>query len=385
MLKVSERFLGVPLLLAAKDCVEIKFSGFNGNAEVETIDKSSDVSDKIGEQLFGNVDKNDVSKYGEYLKAISKVYTLTSSMKYSIASDSEKKSKFSNGDTIKLQLKYDEQSAAELGVEFTDTTFDYTVSGLVDGQVIDPFEGLKVEYEGVAPNAKAKFDTSGCTDYVKNNVSFSVDGDNGSLSNGEKLKATIYYDESKAEQNSIEFSQTSKEYTVNGVLQYPSNLNGVDLTAIDKQFKDMLDANALSKLSIGEEVRSDKLDTYIKITKVEPKIVLKAYLLQKNLSSYSNYKNEYDCLWEIKVTGTCTDKYSSEYKEGQTLSYTAYYMANIQNIPVNADNAIPSEYLVKYDDEYYSNEYSDYTYNKIYNDWITANKADYNITEMPVE
>lgn len=368
------------MTISAKEIVDCETSGFSGNA-VLSFDVDDSEEDKIETKYFEDIDLTKTEQYSQYVAMSSDLSSFLDSISYTIKSD--KKTGFSNDDSVELEVEYDEELASKLGIAVTDTTFSYTVKGLTEGRIIDPFEGLKVEYTGIAPNVSVTFNTTDCDDYVRNNVNFSVKDNNGNLSNGEKFTVTVYYDESKAYDNAIELSDESKEYTVKDALEYPKTLDGVDLTAIDAQFKDMLEGNAISKYLVGSEIAvNGSWSNNFKVTKVEPKIILKSYLNLKNSSGYSSYNNEYDCIWDIKVTGTYTRDYDN-HKEGEKATISAYYITYIQNIPVSADKTVPEEYLVNYKDELYSPGTK--TYNEVYNEWITSNKAEYNITEMPVE
>lgn len=371
--------------VSGKDSCDVSAEGINGKGTI-SMSLNRDQLDDAAVALYGNPDDIKPEQYTQYLEAYSKFSSAVSSMDYIITSD--KKENFSNGDVVTIKFEYNEKKLQEAGISVSDDTFEYTVSGLTEATDVDPFEGLKVEYTGISPNVKVEFDTNGCNEYVRNNVNFYIDGDNSKLANGEKFTVTASYSESKAEQNAINITSTSKEYTVEGALEYPATLDGVDLTAIEAQFNDMLEATMSKEgVYVGKEVSSssvsDDWGATLKITKVEPKIILKAYLNSKNNKSYVNYENEYDCFWEINVTAKCTNKgYSDKYKVGDTVNYKYYYVANIQNVPVDTNRTIPQDYLNDYDDKFYYDV--DTTYQEVYNSWIVSNKATYNITEMPV-
>lgn len=371
--------------VSGKESCDVSAEGINGKGTI-SMSLNRDQLDEAAIALYGNPDEINPNQYAQYLEAYSKFSSAVSSMDYSIVSD--KKENFSNGDVVTIKLSYNEKKLQEAGIGVSDDTFEYTVEGLTEATDIDPFNGLKVEYTGISPDVKVEFDTSGCDEYVRNNVNFYIDGDSYKFANGEKFTVTASYNESKAETNAINITSTSKEYTVEGALEYPATLDGVDLTAIESQFNDMLEAAMSSEgVYVGKEVSSssvsDDWGATLKITKVEPKLVLKAYLNSKNNKSYVNFENEYASFWEINVTAKCTNKgYSDKYKVGDIVNYKNYYVADIQNIPVDTNKTIPQEYLNNYDDKFYDDVHT--TYQELYNSWIVANKAAYNITEMPV-
>lgn len=60
-------------------------------------------------------------------------------------------------------------------------TKDFTVSGLKELTVIDPFEGVTFDYTDKAPTLDAKLNTDACPEYIKNYIEF--DWDYGTLNN----------------------------------------------------------------------------------------------------------------------------------------------------------------------------------------------------------
>ena len=92
---------------------------------------------------------------------------------------------FNNGDVVTINVTYDESMAKDLGIAFTDSSFEYTVEGLEDKLEMSPFEGLSVKFSGVAPYGTVQLDKSNCIQYVIDNVTFLCD--NHDLSNGDKV------------------------------------------------------------------------------------------------------------------------------------------------------------------------------------------------------
>jgi hypothetical protein len=154
----------------------------------------------------------------------------------------ENNSNLSNGDVLTIRTSYDANTAEKLDISFTPEDFTYTVSGLITAEEIDPFENLEVTYTGVAPEGVVNINSNKCTNFVQNNVSFSIEGDEGNIySNGDEVTIVAsfgrnYIEDPKAP---VVLSVLEKQYTVSGLDIYPSDLSKLDLTAV---MSDMYDS-----------------------------------------------------------------------------------------------------------------------------------------------
>lgn len=109
----------------------------------------------------------------------------------------EKKNKLKNGDKIKVTVDFDKDELKEYNIKLTKTEFEVEVKGLLKGEEVDVFEGLKITYSGYDGGGYAELDESGCSDYVKENIDFYISSDSYDLSNGDSLTVTAYYDGSE--------------------------------------------------------------------------------------------------------------------------------------------------------------------------------------------
>jgi len=283
----------------------------------------------------------------------------------------------SNGDVITVKASADNDALLNQGYVLTSDTKEYTVEGLKEAISVDPFEGLVLEYNGIAPNVSVSFDTTGCDEYVRNNVNFSSSGYN--LSNGEKFTVTASYSESKAEENGIVMTADEKEYTVEGAPYYITDPEGIDFTSIDNDFKDMAESEASSDTDyyVGGVIHGrslfttvDSNDEYI-IKEITYTPVKTMFFNAKEASNY--IKNNHLVIWEIEITAEKTGNSDGDTHDtvavGKTASGKIYAETYVQNIAVNADGSLNlDEANSKECNVYYTNCWGAYHKNWIITD-----------------
>lgn len=145
-----------------------------------------------------------------------------------------------NGDVVKVTMLYDEEQAKESKVKLKDNQFEVTVSGLKDAQVLDVFEGLKVNFSGISPFIEVTLDATGCSSFVQSNVEFELP--NNYLKNGDSFTVTAKYDPSIMEENLYKVNINQKNFTVENCGEYLTSLEGKDLGAINQELIDKREA-----------------------------------------------------------------------------------------------------------------------------------------------
>ncbi|MBO4408645.1 MAG: zinc-ribbon domain-containing protein [Clostridiales bacterium] len=118
----------------------------------------------------------------------------------------------------------------------------FTVSGLKDIKVVDPFENLEVTFRGNSGNGKVRV-TQG-EQYIK----YTVDKSEG-LKNGDKIKVSVtnsdgseFSPEKLVKSRGVKLTSTEKEYTVEGLSIYVNSIEEIGkdtLAKIDKQAVDV--------------------------------------------------------------------------------------------------------------------------------------------------
>ncbi len=130
----------------------------------------------------------------------------------------------------------------------TKLTKDFTVSGLKELTVIDPFEGLEITYTGVCPNLRAEINKDGCAEAVKEYVSFDYDySDVRDLDVGSTFTITAsayWYSEELADAGfRLESEKVTKTFTVPAeVNKYINDISSAKSCDFDTLMKPVYDS-----------------------------------------------------------------------------------------------------------------------------------------------
>lgn len=182
----------------------------------------------------------------------------------------------SNGDTVTVTLDVDEDELKDEGIKLKlKKSYEVKVSGLEDGEELDPFKDINVVFEGDDGSGNAYVNTDSCDSFVRNKFSFRVsDGNNWEFSNGDKITIEASYlgydyDEdiggaydSDTDTYYIFSETTSKEYTVEGLRE----LTEVDVFEyVDVVYEGLAPDNIYIDLEWKEdtpEYITDNVDVY---------------------------------------------------------------------------------------------------------------------------
>ncbi len=164
----------------------------------------------------------------------------------------------SNGDTITYTWECEDELALEnYGYKLKYSEIKYTVSGLEEVEIFDPFEGFDVVFEGVGPNGIANISGESVYNGV-DNLYYYIEPSNG-LSNGDtvKLKVTLPYD------GSVDYcvenygkipSPMEKEFTVDGLGSYVTSASEISSETM-KSMQEQAVEIAASSISDSWDVR----------------------------------------------------------------------------------------------------------------------------------
>ena len=208
--------------------ISVKFEGDNlaGYGSV-SFDKEQFLLDHIGNisfnkenvqvyrELYGNTDKSAANAIIRYI---------------SVGLD--KHNKLSNGDTVNTVWRIDtEKVETYFEWDYVCTSESFTVSGLKDADVFDPFERLEVTFSGTAPYGSANAYNYG-NDYggtykvtPNNNLK---NGDNVTVTYSCSDKATMVTNYGKYP------SSFEKTYTVSGLKAYPLSIDDFSDSLLSK-------------------------------------------------------------------------------------------------------------------------------------------------------
>lgn len=342
--------------------IDVSFEGYDGYGtcslenEYKWID---DVIDWYGDSI------NDSQKIKSELELMD-----------TVTYDIDKKKNLSNGDTITISAKIDDD-AEEYAFDLTGKELTVTVEGLEEIEKFDPFENISIIYDGLAPYATAKIN------YEKNDssVTYEIDKNTG-LSNGDTVTVTAYADcnmNEYAQRYGKVFSETQKTFTVEGVASYAMSIEEIPQDMINKMRQQANDGILANAAKWREEVSlssSDFLGYYFLISKegYSQNPFNDLYFVYKNTTSATGLKRGGN--GETKETGT------EEY-------YTYYHFTDIILMPDGtcsvdlsngefSSNSIESDYGYRdlFDVFYQYNGYQDL--DSMFNDCVAAKIETYN-------
>ncbi len=208
-----------------------RYTGFNGNGEARF---ELDYDKLTADGYIPSMDKLSLGDVKTYIN-LEAAYT-------AVELTPDKSSGLSNGDEIVVTITYNNKLAKKNKQKFTGKTAKFTVEGLSDIAIVDPFDGLTVTFSGINGSGYLSYDY----DYRLSELgyySFYYDK-YSELSNGDTVTFTVDYNEDYVTKSyGRAYSTTTKTFTVSGLTSYMdslSDLSDSDLTALTTTAKDYL-------------------------------------------------------------------------------------------------------------------------------------------------
>ena len=210
-----------------QDYTTIEFYGVEGAGKADVSIDASELAKVIAKNNGMDVDKyskenidmDDIANFfsGENLGDLMKLYSVIGGIDVKV----DKSEGLSNGDTLTVTYNFDPEKAKEVKAEFIGEPYTVTVSGLEEIQEIDPFEDLEIHFEGTSPNAYITVQNKATLNEAMNYVWFEIDRYDGyRLGDTVTVKVMGYDEETFQSLYGVRFSQTEKDYTVEGVEAY---------------------------------------------------------------------------------------------------------------------------------------------------------------------
>ncbi|MCR4867169.1 MAG: hypothetical protein K5921_09600 [Lachnospiraceae bacterium] len=175
-----------------KDVTHITLTGFDGEGV-----------------LTATVDVDE--KYGAFYETVSV--------------DFSKSSGLTNGDEVTISFNYDKNAAKTYNLKVKAGDMHYTVSGLVAATPVSEnelFEGLDINFEGIAPLATASLDTSNTR--FKDVVTYQIIDEKEYYDAGETIRVRAVFDAADLEKldykATVDSEECIKEYIVEDVDRY---------------------------------------------------------------------------------------------------------------------------------------------------------------------
>ncbi len=317
---ITVKDLVEPEVINAFDGISVTFEGNNGFGEADLDDSAlSDINDEVFNYSFTEYYSDDLSN-GD-------VVSVTAYPYYSLQNGY-----FTYNDKY---YTYDENAL----------TKEYTVEGLKELNVCDPFANFSLEYSGIAPDLRVSANTDACEEAVRDCISFDFSQTSG-ISIGDKITVTAtvssWYSDDFADKYGykLESESVTKEFTVEETAaHYIKDIN--EASKLDPEtlypdvYKDINESVGSSYLA-GSRVFGYGLEEDGEIAKINSITADDGYLVAPEAIATSG--NVYYQI--LKIDTTCE-------VNGASADRTFYLM-------VSADSAYVEDGVLCYDDWFLS-------------------------------
>jgi len=273
----------------------------------------------------------------------------------------------SNGDSVAVTVSYDKVSAKNVDCVFNKLKYNEKASGLGDGKTIDIFENIEVIIAGISPEAYANVSNKWTEEDLKN-ISFTIQNPS-KISKGDVVVVTCNASEEEMTQRGYILQSYTKEYKVDKVNCYLSDVSQIDLQALKTIKTEAID-------TIKSETDSLKFRMFYKAT------------------SDSSYLFQYNNEW-VNSTEFIKAVYLSKKENAEVTSNNYIYLlfkSNISNGTTTSDIYFAFEYsdgIITNDAKFIisdNNQSARYicglNYDDIYSRVITSKESSYLVTEI---
>ncbi len=231
-----------------------------------------------------------------------------------VSSQLDNSNQLSNGDVVTCLWECDEDTALDkYGYKLKYEDISFTVQDLMTPETFDPFEGVSVIFEGIAPHGTAKVSSE-----IYQDLRYELD-QRQNLSNGDMVTVTVsasYYDDLNnfcLNQYRMIPSVTTKTFKVEGLAQFitsAAQISSEGLKAMQVQAEDSFKARAAKDWGDGETMESLEY--------------VGNYLLLNKDSTVTYNRN----ILYVVYKATVSNYYSNQpnYEEG--MEWTGYYEKN---------------------------------------------------------
>ena len=163
----------------------------------------------------------------------------------------DKTTELSNGDVVTLKWNCEDVDAEEyfnVKLDYSDIT--YTVSGLKEVGRFNPFDYVKVSFDGISPDGKVTVIPDSNKDEMQY-INFSIDKNSG-LKTGDTITVTASISgsaESFIEKYGAVLDKTEETYTVDGLARYITDISDIPedmYNKMDKPLQDVLNSDFAS-------------------------------------------------------------------------------------------------------------------------------------------
>ena len=238
--------------------------------------------------------------------------------------------------------------------------------------VLNPFDGIKIDYMGASPFLKVNVDTSMCGEEEQNYINYEFEDKYYKLGDKVVVKAVIN-DKAKTEECEYIVSPYEKEYEVNNATEWLTVIGDTDMTEINQEVEDALAANAViseDKNWFGGVHIGDYPVDISSVKSVEVKnrylATLKPNRYEEYDKSYKKNFNYYITIYDIEV----------EMTDGSTSNMNC--SVTMTNIKKYTDGKL--RWYVGYEFECKHNDYE-----QLLSEVVIRKRDKYNVAELDIE
>lgn len=288
--------------LDMKDYVQVNFYGLNEKGRGELVVDYSAMVQDLPEKK-GEVSQKDAisAAFGDLADSIGNRALIESAVRCEL----DKSSGLSNGDKVTVNIQVNDDRCKELGIKIKEKPLTFSVEGLKEVETFDAFADITVMFDGVSPNATARV-LNNSKDETCMYYYYSLDKNSG-LAVGDTVTVSISEDniDAVAEETGKVPAEMEKQFTVEGVSSYASELSQISdaaLTDMQKEATDTLTAYTARNWA----------DT----SSLEGMEYLGSYLLTRKPNSSARYQNLLHMIHEV----SCGNNY-----DGADMHLKYYY------------------------------------------------------------
>lgn len=317
--------------IALDDYLELTYDGVDGYGEVTpTLD-----TEALAAEHADAIDED--SKPA----GITNEEFLASTMLSHVSLSVDKEQNLSNGDEIVAMWDVSNQETIEdlLGVTLAYEDVEIEVDELVEAETFDAFAEIEMVYSGFAPSGQASLDT---TDSPFSHGSFTLEPIS-ELENGDVVTVTINetaIDDIVHSEGRVP-AETVKEYTVDGLSTYVTELGDISSDAVDKmdqQGQDALTAHVAKEWTDASRYDGATLLGHYLLTRKEPerfsqknRVVLAYEITTKDNFTFYSHIEFYNLLNLADGTTTVDESqysmpggFGARFRTDDGLSYLGY-------------------------------------------------------------
>lgn len=241
----------------------------------------------------------------------------------------DKTENVANGDVLTATVTYDEVYAERVGVRFQNTTFTLTVEGLEEAEIIDPFEGVFLNAEGVSPVGTVTIE-GGNTDLFY----YYIDGNQRYFANGDVVTIAVNYNEDDVRNAGGVVLQDRADFAVTDLPEYITKKeqlsDATNRLLVESTGSKMADRLSDNSYSIIYEIDSEKFSFLAEVSVKDVKLDKTYITYRKEPNNWGRF-NSIHHLYSMNVILT---------QDGKSETFVMYGLATAHNVILENDGTL---------------------------------------------